>query len=239
MELKIFENEQFGQVRIAMDENGEPIFCLADLCLVLDLTPSKVAQRLGEDVLSKYPLLTAGGIQQANFVNEDGLYDVILDSRKPEAKKFRKWITSEVLPSIRKTGSYSVQPKLPSYAEALRQLADKVEENERLQLENKEMKPKAEFFDTVADSKTAISMNDVAKVLGIKGMGRNNLFEFSRNEKILMSNNVPFQIYVDRGYFRVIEQKYMKNGEPCMNIKTLVYQKGVDFISKTIKNKRK
>lgn len=222
-----------------MDENGEPMFCLADLCLVLDLTPSKVAQRLGEDVLSKYPLLTAGGIQQANFVNEDGLYDVILDSRKPEAKKFRKWITSEVLPSIRKTGSYSVQPKLPSYAEALRQLADKVEENERLQLENKEMKPKAEFFDTVADSKTAISMNDVAKVLGIKGMGRNNLFEFLRNEKILMSNNVPFQIYVDRGYFRVIEQKYMKNGEPCMNIKTLVYQKGVDFISKTIKNKRK
>lgn len=239
MELKIFENEQFGQVRIAMDENGEPMFCLADLCLVLDLTPSKVAQRLGEDVLSKYPLLTAGGIQQANFVNEDGLYDVILDSRKPEAKKFRKWITSEVLPSIRKTGSYSVQPKLPSYAEALRQLADKVEENERLQLENKEMKPKAEFFDTVADSKTAISMNDVAKVLGIKGMGRNNLFEFLRNEKILRSNNVPFQIYVDRGYFRVIEQKYMKNGEPCMNIKTLVYQKGVDFISKTIKNKRK
>jgi prophage antirepressor-like protein len=239
MELKIFENEQFGQVRIAMNENGEPMFCLADLCLVLDLTPSKVAQRLGEDVLSKYPLLTAGGIQQANFVNEDGLYDVILDSRKPEAKKFRKWITSEVLPSIRKNGSYSVQPKLPSYAEALRQLADKVEENERLQLENKEMKPKAEFFDTVADSKTAISMNDVAKVLGIKGMGRNNLFEFLRNEKILMSNNVPFQIYVDRGYFRVIEQKYMKNGEPCMNIKTLVYQKGVDFISKTIKNKRK
>jgi prophage antirepressor-like protein len=239
MELKIFENKQFGQVRIAMNENGEPMFCLADLCLVLDLTPSKVAQRLGEDVLSKYPLLTAGGIQQANFVNEDGLYDVILDSRKPEAKKFRKWVTSEVLPSIRKTGSYSVQPKLPSYAEALRQLADKVEENERLQIENKEMKPKAEFFDTVADSKTAISMNDVAKVLGIKGMGRNNLFEFLRNEKILMSNNVPFQIYVDRGYFRVIEQKYMKNGEPCMNIKTLVYQKGVDFISKTIKNKRK
>lgn len=216
------------------------MFCLADLCLVLDLTPSKVAQRLGDDVLSKYPIIDGlGREQQANFVNEDGLYDVILDSRKPEAKKFRKWITSEVLPSIRKNGSYSVQPKLPSYAEALRQLADKVEENERLQLENKEMKPKAEFFDTVADSKTAISMNDVAKVLGIKGMGRNNLFEFLRNEKILMSNNVPFQIYVDRGYFRVIEQKYMKNGEPCMNIKTLVYQKGVDFINKTIKNKRK
>lgn len=78
MELKIFENEQFGQVRIAMDENGEPMFCLADLCLVLDLTPSKVAQRLGDDVLSKYPIIDGlGREQQANFVNEDGLYDVV------------------------------------------------------------------------------------------------------------------------------------------------------------------
>lgn len=167
MELKIFENDQFGQVRIAMNDSGEPMFCLADLCLVLDLTPSKVAQRLEEDVLSKYPLLTAGGIQQANFVNEDGLYDVILDSRKSEAKKFRKWITSEVLPSIRKTGSYSVQPKLPSYAEALRQLADKVEENERLQIENKDMKPKAEYFDEIVDRNGLTNFRDTAKLLGV------------------------------------------------------------------------
>lgn len=135
-----------------------------------------------------------------------------------------------------------LQPKFnvpTTFAEALRLAADQQEKIEEQAKLLEEQKPKVEFFDTVADSKTAISMNDVAKVLGIKVMGRNNLFEFLRNEKILMSNNVPFQIYVDRGYFRVIEQKYMKNGEPCMNIKTLVYQKGVDFISKTIKNKRK
>lgn len=135
-----------------------------------------------------------------------------------------------------------LQPKFnvpTTFAEALRLAADQQEKIEEQAKLLEEQKPKVEFFDTVADSKTAISMNDVSKVLGIKGMGRNNLFEFLRNEKILMSNNVPFQIYVDRGYFRVIEQKYMKNGEPCMNIKTLVYQKGVDFISKTIKNKRK
>lgn len=167
MELKIFENEQFGQVRIAMNDSGEPMFCLADLCTVLDLTPSKVAQRLEEDVLSKYPLLTAGGIQQANFVNEDGLYDVILDSRKPEAKKFRKWITSEILPSIRKTGSYSVKLKLPSYAEALRQLADKVEENERLQIENKDMKPKADYFDTLVERGSNLNLRDTAKMIGV------------------------------------------------------------------------
>lgn len=104
-EIKIFNSEEFGEVRvIGSPEN--PLFCLADLCRVLDLIPSKVAQRLEKGVLSKYPLLTNGGIQELNFVNEDGLYDVILDSRKPEARKFRKWVTSEVLPSIRKTGGY-------------------------------------------------------------------------------------------------------------------------------------
>jgi phage antirepressor YoqD-like protein len=86
----------------------------------------------------------------------------------------------------------------------------------------------------VADSKTAISMNEVAKVLAIKGFGRNNLFEYLRNEKILDRYNVPYQRYVDAGWFRVIEQKYMKNGEQQVTTKTLVYQKGVDGIRKKI-----
>ena len=116
-DLQIFSSPQFGQVRIVLDESNQPLFCLADLCKALDLTATKVATRLEEDVLSKHPLATKGGTQQATFVNEDGLYDVILDSRKPEAKKFRKWITSEVLPSIRKSGGYvvpGVDDKLPA-----------------------------------------------------------------------------------------------------------------------------
>ena len=91
-DIKIFENEQFGKIRTA-GTTEEPLFCLIDVCKVLDLIPSKVSQRLDKDVLSKYTLQTAGGTQRVNFVNEDGLYDVILDSRKPEAKAFRKWIT--------------------------------------------------------------------------------------------------------------------------------------------------
>ncbi len=108
-QIQIFNNPQFGEVRVTMGADNEPRFCLADVCKVLNLTTHKVVQRLdGEGILSKYPLLTAGGQQLANFVNEDGLYDVILDSRKKEAKVFRKWVTSEVLPSIRKTGGYMV-----------------------------------------------------------------------------------------------------------------------------------
>ena len=96
-----------------------------------------------------------------------------------------------------------------------------------------EMKPKADFFDAVTDSKEAIPIGDVAKILDM-GIGRNRLFEFLRDEKILMSNNQPYQKYIDAGYFRVIEQKYEKNGDVCINIKTLVFQKGVDFIRRKL-----
>lgn len=111
-------------------------------------------------------------------------------------------------------------------------LADKTIEGLKTQL--LEAKPKVDFFNAVADSKTAISMNEVAKVLAIPGYGRNNLFEFLREQKILDRFNVPYQRYVDCGWFRVIEQKYIKNGEPIVTTKTLVYQKGVNAIRKKI-----
>ncbi|MBR1645175.1 MAG: hypothetical protein IJ774_05470 [Selenomonadaceae bacterium] len=106
--IQVFSNEEFGDVRVLGDFDN-PLFCLADVCRVLDLPQvAKVVQRLDKGVLSTHPVETAGGVQQMYFVNEDGLYDVILDSRKPNAKKFRKWLTGEVVPSIRKTGRYSV-----------------------------------------------------------------------------------------------------------------------------------
>lgn len=107
-EIIEYRNEQFGQVR-TVEKNGEPWFCLSDVCNVLDLQVNNVVRRLEEGVFTTHPILDRlGRTQQANFVNEDGLYDVILDSRKPQARAFRKWITSEVLPSIRKKGSYNI-----------------------------------------------------------------------------------------------------------------------------------
>jgi anti-repressor protein len=97
------------------------------------------------------------------------------------------------------------------------------------------LKPKAEFFDAVADSKTAIEIGEAAKVLNM-GIGRNNLFKFLRQQGILMENNQPYQEYIDRGYFRVIEQRYTKpDGSTHINIKTLVYQRGLDYIRKLLK----
>lgn len=228
-ELQIFNNMELGEVRTVVI-NNEPMFCLADICKVLEIqNATMTAARLEEDEVTKLDLGSRSG--ETFFVTESGLYAVVLRSDKPNAKKFRKWVTSEVLPSIRKRGTYNLPG---TYREALAQLMAQVEENEKLALENSEMKSKAEFFDTVADSKSAISMQEVAKVLALKGYGRNNLFEFLRKEGILDRYNVPYQKYVDCGWFRVIEQKYMKDGEPCITTKTLVYQKGVDGIRKRI-----
>lgn len=105
-EIKIFKSPLFGQVRIVNDVSNEPLFCLGDVCKALGLRTGDVRIRLDKGVVSTQPLATTGGVQKATFVNEDGLYDVILDSRKPQAKAFRKWLTSEVIPSIRKTGGY-------------------------------------------------------------------------------------------------------------------------------------
>lgn len=227
-DLQIFKNDEFGEVR-TVTINNEPMFCLADVCRVLDISNSRDAKtRLNKKGVVITDTLTKGGMQKSTFINEGNLYKVIFQSRKPNAEKFTEWVTDEVLPTIRKTGSYNLPT---TYKDALKQLIIQVEENERLALENDEMKPKAEFFDTVAESKSAISMNEVAKVLDM-GIGRNKLFEFLRENKVLDRWNVPYQRYIDNGWFRVIEQKYQKNGEPIVTTKTLVYQKGVDGIRK-------
>lgn len=126
-ELQIFNNEEFGEVRTAV-VNNEPMFCLADVCKALEIkNVTDVAKRLDDDERTRLNLGRAG---ETNFVTESGLYAVILRSDKPNAKKFRKWVTSEVLPSIRKTGRYN---KPMTTAEKIQLLAQGNEElNERV-----------------------------------------------------------------------------------------------------------
>lgn len=235
-ELQIFNNPEFGSVRTITKDN-EPMFCLADVCKALDITHvTDVKSRLKQDGVGTSEVIDSLGRKQtAIFINESNLYKVIFQSRKPSAEKFTDWVTDEVIPSIRKNGGYIANQEQMTpeqiVANALIVAQNIISQKDR-QIE--EMKPKADFFDAVADSKTAISMNEVAKVLNIKGYVRNNLFEFLRENKVLDRWNVPYQRYVDNGWFRVIEQHYQKNGEPIVTTKTLVYQKGVDGIRKMI-----
>lgn len=247
-EIKIFENERFGEVRVA-GTSENPLFCLADVCKAVELNPSDVRKRLDDGVVSIHPIIdSVGREQQANFVTEDGLYDVILDSRKEEAKKFRKWITSDVLPSIRKTGGYVndsstfVDSYFSDLDDSAKQfLVQTLDTKKKLLEENKKqkeqiaiMKPKEEFYDTVTGSPDTIDMRQVATTLNIKGVGRNKMFDILRTKGILDRRNIPYQTYVERGYFRTVESSYFKGDIVCINIKTVVFQKGVDFIKKVI-----
>lgn len=238
--IQIFNNPEFGEVRTLLI-NNEPYFVGKDVATVLGYkdTVNALKAHVDEDDKTGWQITTPSrGEQQVTVINESGLYSLIMSSKLPNAKKFKKWVTSDVLPSIRKHGGYLTPQKIEeilinpdtiiNLATQLKEERLKRKEAERL---NEINRPKVEFFDTVADSKTAVSMNEVAKCLDFAKMGRNNLFKFLRDKNVLMNNNLPYQQYIDGGQFRVIEQKYTgKDGMPQISYKTLVYQKGLDYI---------
>ena len=178
------------------------------------------------------------GNPNQTVINESGLYALIFGSKLESAKRFKHWVTSEILPSIRKHGMYAVDDLIndPDLAiKAFTALREERNKNKLLMEDVKRMKPKEEFFDAVADSKDAIEIGKVAKVLNFPGIGRNKLFEILRRKGILMKDNIPYQKFIDNGCFRTIEQKYsLPDGETRISIKTLVYQKGVDYIRKVL-----
>lgn len=237
-DLRIFSSEEFGEVR-AVTINSEPYFVAKDIAEKLGYSETNaLTKRLDEDEFISDKL--EGMNMKSILINESGLYNAVLGSKLPNAKKFKKWITRDILPSIRKYGIYATEELLDN-PDLLIAAATKLKEERkaRLEAENKIklLEPKAQFYDDVAGSKDSIEMGHVAKVLGIKGMGRNNIFSLLRAEKVLDRSNIPYQQYVDLGYFRVLEQKYtVPGGETKINIKTMVFQKGIDFIRKKIEN---
>jgi anti-repressor protein len=230
-DLQIFNNAEFGEVRTVVIEN-EPWFVAKDVALALGYTNPRdaVINHVFDEDKGVEKLDTLGGAQNLTVINESGIYSLIFNSRLESAKKFKHWVTSEVLPSIRKTGSYQLPQ---TYQEALRALADKQDEIEKLAKENEDMLPKVKFYNTVVDSKTTISIGDTAKLLNA-GMGQNKLFAFLRERNILKSDNTPYQRYIDSGYFKVVEQKYEVKGETRISFKTKVYQKGVEWIRRLL-----
>ena len=235
-QLQIFNNPEFGQVRV-LEKDGQPWFVANDVARALGYTnPSKATNDHCKKAITTWGNDSLGRRQEFKVIPEGDIYRLVIKSQLPSAEKFETWVFDEVLPSIRQNGGYIANQENLSDAEILAK-AVIVAQNVIAQKDKliSEMKPKAEFFDTVASSKTAIPMDQVAKVIGKKGIGRNKLFAILRDKRILDRGNIPYQEYVDRGYFRVVEQKYTTpNGETHINIKTLVYQKGVDYIRRLI-----
>ena len=217
-EIQIF-NYNSVEVR-TIQNDGEPWFVLRDVCNVLGLgTPARVAERLDPDEVSQTHITDSMGRQQeTTIINESGLYNVILRSDKPEAKPFRKWVTSEVLPTIRRHGMYAtpdtVEKMLADPDTTIKLLETiKQERAARMALEAKAEadKPKVLFADAVSASHTSILVGDLAKLLRQNGVeiGQNRLFSFQREKGYLCSQgeryNLPTQRSMDRGWFQVKE----------------------------------
>lgn len=255
--IQIFNNPAFGDIRTA----GTPeqsLFCLVDVCRALDLNPSKVAQRLSEDVLSKYPLQTAGGEQLANFITEDGLYDVILDSRKPEARSFRKWITSEVLPSIRKHGGYltvAAISEIIANPEAALELAKRLMEelarnkqqvqmltgeNESLAAMNRILAPKAKYTDEVLQSTETYTFVQMAKELGYSSV--NKFVADLSFRKVAFKASGTYMLYAKYAGFDLTAVRthrfFRSDGSIGTNTRTVWTEKGRKWLHESFRQKK-
>lgn len=234
-DIKVF-NCELGSIRVIID-NNEPLFVARDLCQVLEYKNGReTINRLFPKGVAKYYTPTNGGNQLLSYLTESQMYKLIMRSNAKNAEAFQDWICNEVLPSIRKTGAYSIQQQLPkTYGEALLEAGRLAIENERLLTQAKENQPKIEAFNELMSSSDSLDFLTFSKIIKI---GRNTLFKKLRELKILRQDNTPYQTYIDRGYFKVIESTYRYNEskEVKINYKTIIFSKGQDFIIKLLKN---
>lgn len=226
-ELQVFKNQEFGSVRTLV-VNNEPWFVGKDIAESLGYTATEKAIRTHIDGDDKgvTEMDTPGGKQKVVIINESGLYCLVLSSKLPSAKKFKRWVTSEVLPALRKTGQYQVKElsgqelMAKALIEAQSVLAAKDKQIE-------EMKPKALFADAVATSHTSILVGELAKILKQNGidMGQKRLFAWLREKGYLIKRqgtdyNMPTQKAMDLGLFEIKEGSYVNGSVVNITTKT-------------------
>lgn len=251
-EIKIFENPEFGSVRTVMIDD-QPWMVGKDIAEALGYTDAFGALKKHVDDEDKQNCQndSFNSPRGMTVINESGLYSLVLSSKLPSAKKFRHWVTSEVLPSIRKTGGYHLPQ---TYAEALRTLADKAEEAERLErqnamliTDNERMKPKEVFADAVATSDDTILIGQLAKIL--KGndieIGQNRLFKWLRKNGFLIKKgegyNLPTQYAMERELFK-IKERTVNNPDGSVRITKTVMVTGKGqqyFVNRFLKGEDK
>lgn len=212
MDIQVFNNEQFGALR-TYEEDGQILFCGKDVAASLGYKNTNDAMKKHcKGVAKRYPLQTAGGVQEFVFITEPDLYRLITHSKLPTAEKFERWVFEEVLPAIRRTGGYMVasQDETPEQimARAVLVAQDTIERQKR-QID--ELKPKALFADAVAASDGTCLVGELAKMLKQNGVniGQNRLFSWLRENGYLgktgSNRNVPTQRAMEQGLFRIKE----------------------------------
>lgn len=252
-EIQTFKNDLFGQVRTILI-NGEPWFVGKDIAQALGYSNTKDALSKHVDDEDKTKGVAfcdpIGRQQYPTIINESGLYSLILSSKLKEAKRFKRWITKEVMPTIRKTGTFSLSA--PSYQiedpiKRAQKWIEKEQERQRLESDNaskqkliEEQKPKVDFANAITASKGAIPINDFAKIIAQNGIeiGVNRLYKYLRNIEYLglrgKYRNKPYQQYIDGGIFEIEEDEF----EGWINTSVFVTSKEQNVIlQKILKDK--
>ena len=239
-EIMIFNNPEFGSVRTVCID-GEPWLVGKDVADILEYRNGSrdINRHVDADDRRKIMIYDGNQRREIIVINESGLYSLVLSSKMLTAKKFKRWVTSEVLPTIRKTGGYVanedvfVETYLPFADEPIKQLfriqCRVINQlNERIRKDE----PKVKFADHVGDSTNVIDVNRMAKLCADHGIriGRNRLFAWMRSRGILMGGNIPYQEYIENGYFRVKESVYETNGQTRTYQQTFVTGKGQQYI---------
>lgn len=251
--IQIFNSSEFGEIRTAV-VNDEPMFCLADVCKALEISNvGNVKNRLSEKGIHSVDTLTKGGTQALTYINEPNLYKTIFQSRKESAERFTDWVTSEVLPSIRKNGGYIAGQENMTEDELLEKAVlvaqkkiaerDKIIEQQRQKLEAD--KPKTIFADAVSASHTSILIGDLAKLICQNGyeIGQKRMFIWLRENGYLIksgnSRNIPTQRYIEQGLFEIKESNVLNpDGSVRITRTTKVTGKGqVYFVNKFLAEK--
>ncbi len=239
--IKIFESEEFGRIRTVII-NDEPWFVGKDAAKILGYAKPRNAITAHVDYEDKKDALIQGdlgGTQKMTVINESGIYSLIMSSKLPKAKEFKRWVTTQILPTIRKTGGYVanedmfIENYLPFLDEPYQnlfrlQMMAINQLNERIRHDQ----PLVEFANQVSDTTNLIDMNAMAKLAVEENIpiGRNRLFKWLRKNGILMSNNLPYQKYIDRGYFEVKESVFETSSMMKTYQQTFVTGRGQTYI---------
>lgn len=249
----MFTNPAFGSVRTA-GTAANPLFCLADVCSAIGINnPRNVKNRLDEEDVHLMDTLTEKGVQSINFITESGLYDVVLRSDSPQAKPFRKWVTSEVLPAIRRQGGYIQAGEQDSDADIMARalmIAQKTidtkqqriqmleGEKDELQQQNRLLAPKAQYTDEVLQSTSTITFTELAKELNFRSA--HALLERCVKERILYRQSgryLPMARYADKGFFKSRVHKFFhSDGSVGTSTATVITEKGREFFHNRFNN---
>ena len=237
--FEIFNYNNLGSVRVQMDNQGNPWFCLLDVCNILGLTTvNHVKVRLfGDGVHSMHDVDSLGRRQELIFVSEPNLYKAIMGSRKPEAEDFQRWICYEVIPTIRKTGAYITDEILgnmmtqPGFIDFFVDSYIKQREQIKQQQNTINMlQPAANKWNNWLNSPELVTVREGSYIMGIKGMGLINLFRYFRIHGFVSDKNVAYKRFIDQELFAVKQiEKRSLNGKTMYRLQTFMTHKGIDY----------